>query len=73
MKVIQIFLFETHKVEMFWKHIFDFGSSKKSWEEVKTERLFEALQKACVLPETNYQLSCQSFQRWIKKLQKAVT
>lgn len=60
--------------DMFWKCIFDFGSSKKSWEEVKTERLFETLQKACVLPETiNYQLSCQSLQKWIKKPQKAVT
>lgn len=38
--------------DMFWKYIFDFGSSKKSWEEVKTERLFETLQKACVLTET---------------------
>lgn len=60
--------------DMFWKCIFDFGSSKKSWEEVKMERLFETLQKACVLPETiNYQLSCQSLQKWIKKPQKAVT
>lgn len=60
--------------DMFWKCIFDFGSSKKSWEEVKTERLFETLQKACVLPGTiNYQLSCQSLQKWIKKPQKAVT